>query len=515
MNMIDIIAKNARQYPDETAFVEVRPVTKVRKEVSWAQFKGRVYRLANALIERGVRKGDKIFILGRNSINWLEAYFATMATGSWAVPLNYRFTGDDITYCANVAEPVMFILDQEYVETVSAVRSRLPTVRNYICIGSFEGMETMENLVEAAPPKKPFVEIHDEDESALYFTSGTTGAPKPVLLAHKNLICVALNEATNERWDHGDSLLMMPPFYHLAIGHLLGCILVGGRAILLTERITPQYIFENISREQITIVFLLVPWALDILEALDKRDLRKEDYDLGSWHLLFMGAQPVPASLVQRWKEYFPEMQFDCTYGLSESAGPGTIHLGIGNERKIGAIGKPGLLWDVRIVSDKGEDVIQGEVGELILKGTGVMKEYYKNRELTATTIRDGWLYTGDLARKDEEGFIYLVDRKKDLVISGGENIYPVEVEEVIRRHPQVRDVAVIGTPDERLGEIVTAVIELKPDEGLTKDEITLFCEQNLPRYKRPRRVIFDQVPRGTTGKIEKPKLRQKYSTPT
>jgi acyl-CoA synthetase (AMP-forming)/AMP-acid ligase II len=273
MNMIDIIAKNARQYPDETAFVEVRPVTKVRKEVSWAQFNGRVHRLANALIERGVRKGDKIFILGRNSINWLEAYFATMATGAWAVPLNYRFTGDDITYCANVAEPVMFILDQEYVEIVSAVRSKLPTARNYICIGSFEGMKTMENLIETAPHQKPFVEIHDEDESALYFTSGTTGAPKPVLLIHKNLICVALNEATNERWDHGDSLLMMPPFYHLAIGHLLGCILVGGRAILLTERITPQYIFENISRERITIVFLLVPWALDILEALDKRDL--------------------------------------------------------------------------------------------------------------------------------------------------------------------------------------------------------------------------------------------------
>jgi long-chain acyl-CoA synthetase len=312
----------------------------------------------------------------------------------------------------------------------------------------------------------------------------------------------------------GESLLMLPPFYHLAIGHVLGCMLAGGRAILLTETITPQYIFENISEERVSIVFLLVPWALDILEALDKGELRKEDYDLGCWRLMFMGAQPIPPNLIERWKQYFPEMKFDNTYGLSESAGPGTIHLGIGNERKIGAIGKPGLLWDARIVNDKGEDVRQGEVGELIVKGAGVMKEYYKNPELTAEVIRDGWLYTRDLARMDEEGFIYLVDRKKDLVISGGENIYPVEVEEVIQRHPKVRDVAVIGTPDERLGEVVTAIIELKAGEVLTEGEMKSFCEQNLPRYKRPRRIIFDSVPRSSTGKIEKPKLREKYCEP-
>jgi acyl-CoA synthetase (AMP-forming)/AMP-acid ligase II len=207
-------------------------------------------------------------------------------------------------------------------------------------------------------------------------------------------------------------------------------------------------------------------------------------------------------------------MQFDNTYGLSESAGPGTIHLGIGNERKIGAIGRPGLLWDARIVNDNGEDVRQGEVGELIVKGAGVMKEYFKNQELTAETIRNGWLYTGDLAKIDEEGFIYLVDRKKDLVISGGENIYPVEVEEVIQKHPKVRDAAVIGTPDVRLGEVVTAIIEPKAGEVLTEEEMKSFCEQKLPRYKRPRRIIFAEVPRSSTGKIEKPKLREKYGRP-
>ncbi|RLB07565.1 MAG: long-chain fatty acid--CoA ligase [Deltaproteobacteria bacterium] len=513
MNIVDIVVKNARMYPHDIAFVEVRPATKVRKEITWSQFNERTDKLANALIHRGIGKGKKVLLLGRNSINWLEAYFAVMKSGAWVAPLNYRFKDDDIEYCANVAEPSAFILDEEFAERMNAIRSKLQTVKNFICVGHghHEGMENMEDIVKKSSSESPKVELKDEEECALYFTSGTTGAPKPVLLVHKNLMCAALAEAINHYWKHNDSLLMIPPLYHLAIGHLLGCMIVGGRAVLLTEQVSPQYIIETISKERISVVFLLVPWALDILEVLDRGELNKEDYGLSCWRLTHMGAQPIPPSLVQRLKRHFPQMQYDTNYGLSESAGPGVIHLGIENERKVGAIGKPALMWDARIVNDEGEDVPRGEVGELIVKGGGIMKEYYKNPELTAKTIRNGWLYTGDLAKMDEEGFIYLVDRKKDLVISGGENVYPVEVEEIIQRHPKVHDVAVIGTPDERLGEIVTAIIEPINGETLTEDEIILFCEQNLPRYKRPRRIIFDHVPRSSTGKIEKPKLRQKY----
>lgn len=511
MNILDIITKNARMYSDDIAFVEVRPVTGLRKAISWAQFDDRVNRLANALIERGIKKNDKVFILGRNSINWLEVYFAVMVTGAWAVPLNFRFDDENIKYCAEVAQPAGFFMDEEYAQRISAIRSELSTVRNYICIGSFEGMEDIEHLIEKAHLGRPAVEMKDDDSCALYFTSGTTGEPKPVLHAHKNFMCVALNEVTNELWEKSDCLLMLPPFYHLAIGHLLGCMLAGGRAILLTEKITPHYIFENISREGVSLAFLLLPWVLDILGALDKGELKKEDYDLTGWRLLYMGAQPTPPSVIQRWRVYFPKMQFDMTYGLSETAGPGTTHLGIRNDSKIGAIGKPGLLWDIRIVNDKSEDVPQGEIGEIIVKGAGVMKEYYMNPGLTASTIQDGWLHTGDMGKMDEDGYIYLVDRKKDLVISGGENIYPVEVEEVIQRHPSVRDVAVIGIPDDRLGEIGAAIIEPIPGQVLSEEEMILFCEQNMSRYKRPRRIIFDQVPRSSTGKIEKPKLRAKY----
>lgn len=511
MNMIDIITKNARFYPRHTAFVEVRPVSQSRRSISWAPFDDRIHRLAGSLIEKGVGKGDKVFILGRNSINWLETYFAVMATGAWAVPLNFRFEDESIKYCADAALPVAFFMDAEYAPRINAMRSELPTVKNHICVGAFEGMQNIEDLIEKAPAGRPEIALKDDDACALYFTSGTTGEPKPVLHVHKNLMCVALNEATNERWEQTDCMLMLPPFYHLAIGHLLGCMLAGGRAILLTEKVTPAYIFENISREGVSMVFLLVPWAMDILQALDRGELKKEDYDLTRWRLLYMGAQPIPPSLVQRWLNYFPGMQFNNTYGLSETTGPGTLHLGIGNETKIGAIGRPGLLWDARIVDDRGEDVSRGQVGEIIVKGAGLMQEYYKNPGLTAQTIRNGWLFTGDLGKSDEDGFIYFVDRKKDLVNSGGENVYPVEVEAVILRHPDVHDVAVIGTPDERLGEIVTAIIEPAPDKILSEAEMTAFCEQNMPRYKRPRRFFFDQVPRGSTGKIEKPRLRAKY----
>lgn len=513
MNLIDIIERNGRFYPTKAAFVEIRPLSKTKKAVSWRDFDERVKRFANALLKIGVKKGERVFLMGRNSIEWLIAYFGTLLSSAWVVPLNYRFYDEDLFFCADIAEPTVFILDEEYAPRIDKNRQKFRTVKNYICIGRYEGMEAFEELIQEGSDERPATKIVDDEECALYFTSGTTGVPKPILLSHRNLISTGINEVAAEKWDERDSLLMMPPFYHLAIGHLFGSILVGGKAVLLTEKIAPEYILGAIQEEKITIVFLLVPWIIDILEALEKGRIRLEDYDLASWRLTYSGAQPIPPSLVLRWKRFFPHMDFDCTYGLSEATGPQVTHLGFGNEDKIGSIGKPGLLWDVRIIDEEGKDVERGEVGELAVKGEGVMRCYYKNPELTKKTIEDGWLRTGDLAKMDHEGFIYIVDRKKDVIISGGENVYPVEVESVISKHPKVRDVAVIGTADERLGEVVTAIIEAHSDVQLTEEEIERFCAENLPRYKRPRRIIFDKIPRSSTGKIEKRKLREKWGS--
>src|SRR5271157_510288 len=515
MTIVDVIAKYARMQPGDPAFVEMRPVTGVRKEISWKRLDERTNRLAHGLINQGARKHGKVFLLGRNSINWLEVYFAILKTGAWALPLNFRFTDDDIRYCAKVAEPAAFICDEEFAARVADLRRDLPTIKHYSVIGSAGtgNMQAIEDVVKSASPLPVDTTSTDEDECALYFTSGTTGAPKPVLLQHKNLMCVAITEATNHSFGPSDRFLMMPPLYHLAIGHLLGVMLVGGCTVLLTEQITPRYIIQTMAGEHVSSVFLLVPWGIDLVEALDRGEIRIEDHDLGCLRLIFTGAQPVPPSLVRRLKGYFPQVPYGTTYGLSESTGPGIIHLANVEDKYAGAIGKPSIMRDARIVNESGEDVKRGEVGEVIMKGAGVMKEYYKNPELTARVIRDGWLYTGDLGKADEEGFIYLVDRKKDLIISGGENIYPGEVEAVLLRNPKVHDVAVIGVPDDRLGEAVCAVIDRLSGETLSEEEIGEYCKQHLPRYKRPRRIIFDHVPRNATGKLEKPKLREKYAT--
>jgi acyl-CoA synthetase (AMP-forming)/AMP-acid ligase II len=514
MNIVDVAYRNAGAFGERTALVEVRPVSRTRKEISWKEFDERTNRLANAMVQRGVRKGDRVFLLGRNSVNWLEAFFAIIKTGAWVNPLNFRFTDENIRYCAAAAEPACFIFDEEYAPMVRSARDGLSAVKQFISIGgkSDDGVEEMEDLIGEGSAEAPDAEVTDEDGCGLYFTSGTTGAPKPILLLHRNLFCTAVNEVTNLFLTSDDSLLMAPPMYHVAMGHLLGSMLAGAKTALLVEAVTPKAVMETIHHEKLRVAFLLVPWALDILEALDKGDIKKDDYDLKSWHILQMGAQPIPTSLMRRWKDYFPGMECHNTFGLSESSGPGTIHNHIKDESKIGAIGKPGLLWDARIVDSKDRDVPQGEVGEIVIKGMGVMKEYYHNPGLTAKTIVNGWLHTGDLGKMDKEGFIYLVDRAKDLVISGGENVYPVEVEEVLQKHPKVRDVAVIGTPHQRLGEVVTAVIEPVPGERLTEKEVVSFCEEYLPRYKRPRRIIFDAVPRNATGKLEKLKLKEKYN---
>ncbi len=513
MTIVDMLERNAGEYPDETALIELKPGQGIRRQVTWKEFNDRANRIACVLTERGIGKGDRVIHLMMNSIVWLEAYFGIIRTGAWAVPLNFRFNAKDIRYCVDISGARAMVLGEEFTDRIAGIRTHLSTVRDYLFVGQDlpHGMEDLETLIDEAPSQPLDVPLGDDDTCGLYFTSGTTGDPKPIVLTHRNMEFAAITEQRHHYQRHEDNFILIPPLYHTgAKMHWFGSLLVGGRATILTE-INPQSIFEAVSSERGTIVWLLVPWAQDILGALDRGELRIEDYDLSCWRLMHIGAQPVPPSLVRRWKEYFPKMQYDTNYGLSESTGPGCVHLGIENEHKVGAIGKAGEGWQLRIVGEQGNDVTPGENGELLVRGDGVMKEYHKNPTRTAETLRDGWLYTGDIARMDDDGFIYLTDRKKDVVITGGENIYPVEVENVIQSHPGVYDVAVIGIPDERLGEIVVAVIDPNPGETLTADDVLAFCEEQLPRYKRPRRFFFDKVPRNPTGKIEKPALRKKY----
>jgi len=513
MHIGEILARNARLYPDDVALVERVPSERRRSQITWKQFDEGANRFANALLRKGIRKGDKVVHLMMNSIDWLIAYFGIIRTGAWAVPLNFRFTERDIKYCCDVAEPSCMVFGEEFFDRVGHIKEDLRTVKDFIAVGketpSFA--EPFERILEGASSNPLDVEITYEDPCGLYFTSGTTGDPKPILLTHKNMTCACITENVHHHQTRQDNFILIPPLYHTgAKMHWFGSFVVGGPAVIL-KGISPEWILEAVSEERGTIVWLLVPWAQDILLKLDSGEIKLADYELRQLRLMHIGAQPVPPSLVKHWKDYFPDMAYDTNYGLTESTGPGCVHLGVENEHKVGAIGLAGFNWETGIVDEEGNPVRQGDVGELVVRGDGVMREYYKNPESTAKALKNGWLYTGDMARQDEEGFIFLVDRKKDLIISGGENIFPVELEDFLHALPGVKDAAVIGFPDERLGEIVAAIIEVVPGKALTEEDVARYCEQ-LPRYKRPRKILFGDVPRNPTGKIEKPKLRRKYT---
>jgi acyl-CoA synthetase (AMP-forming)/AMP-acid ligase II len=376
-------------------------------------------------------------------------------------------------------------------------------------------MERFEDFIAESSSAPVEVEINDEDSCALYFTSGTIGPFKPVLLTHKNMECIGITGVVHGLRKPGDVFIILKPLYHAAKMQWFPSIMLGGPAVIQKGKITPRAIMEAIHEERVTVVPLLVPWVRDILTALDNGEIKKEEYDLSCWRLMTCGAQPVPPNLIMGFKEKFPHIQYASSYGLTEASGPGCIHLGVGNEHKLGSIGRAGFNWEARIVNERGEDVEIGEIGEIVVRGNGVMKEYFKNPEKTAETIKNGWLYTGDLGRIDRDGFIWLVDRRKDVIICGGEKVYPIEVEEVLLRHPKIHDVGVIGFPDDRLGEIVVAIVELEPNVPMsiqTEREIVQYCEEHLPKYRRPRKIIFGKVIRNVTGKIEKAKMREKYA---
>ena len=532
MIITDFLERNARLHGGECALVEINPSEErdkavtwwdfnliesasdapYRRELSWKDFDRRANRFANLLLSRGLKKGTKVAILLMNCLEWLPIYFGILKAGCIAVPMNFRYSSDEIKYCLELADVEVLVFGPEFVSRMDAIANDIPGVRMCFFIGK-DGPGYTEDgirLTSFCSSSHPPIALEETDHAAIYFSSGTTGFPKAILHNHRALVHACLVEQNHHSQQREDVFLCIPPLYHTgAKMHWFGSLLSASKAVLL-RGVKPEWILRAVTEEKCTIVWLLVPWAQDLLDAIDAGRVDLSQYRLDQWRLMHIGAQPVPPSLIARWKAVFPHHQYDTNYGLSESIGPGAVHLGVENIHKVGAIGIPGYGWETRIVDERGNEVPQGEVGELLLKGNGVMLCYYKNPEASAETLKDGWLYTGDMARLDEDGFIFLVDRKKDVVISGGENLYPVQIEDHLRGFYKIKDVAVIGLPDARLGEIAVAIIEIKEGLTCTEAEINDFC-LSLPRYKRPKKIFFDTVPRNPTGKIEKPALREKY----
>ena len=398
MPITEILKKNADFYPNDIALVEINPQYEqqtrmtwreyslieanpnhaYRNEITWGQFNKKANRLANFLFTRGIKKGDKVAILLMNCIEWLPIYFGILKTGALAVPLNYRYTADEIKYCLNLADADVILFGPEFIGRVEEICDRIPKVKMWLYVGDDcpTFAESYDNLVGYCSSKEPKMELTDHDEAAIYFSSGTTGFPKAIVHAHKALMHSCMTEQAHHGQTKDDVFLCIPPLYHTgAKMHWFGSFLVGAKSVIL-KGVNPQWIIKAVHEEKCTIVWLLVPWAQDILDAIERKEIDLSQYEIAQWRLMHIGAQPVPPSLIKRWKEVFPNHQYDTNYGLSESIGPGCVHLGVENIDKVGAIGQAGFGWETKIINPDGSEVEKGEVGELAVKGPGVMLCY-------------------------------------------------------------------------------------------------------------------------------------------
>jgi acyl-CoA synthetase (AMP-forming)/AMP-acid ligase II len=516
MNFAKYAMIHARHLPDKVCLIERTPSVNGRRSLTWKQFNTEINRVANYLSkELDLKKGDYVMHLQNNSLEWLVTYFAIIKLGAVAVPLNFRFVGTDIKFAAEVCDPTVFILGSEFLDVVQPIQKELGTVKKYICMGDtvpddmidYKTIEAYDDTAEA------LVDVDQHHNLAMMFTSGTTGKPKPVMHTHYSINNCAVGNGATFNAAQNDNYLLYLPLYHSGVKFVwFGYFARGACGTILREFKDPKWIVEAMVEEKARDVVFVVPIAVGVMNAIKKGDIKLEDYDLSSWKDVGLGAQPIPFEVLKGVSESLG-VRVCNIYGTTEGGGGGTFILYPEDAlRKPGSIGKPSFGVMAKAVDEQGNEVTQGEVGELIFATPRLMKEYYGNPELTAETIKDGWLYTGDLVTEDEEGFYFIVDRKKDMITSGGENIYPVEIEDALMESPKIDDVACIGAPDDRLVEIVMAIVQLKAGETMTEEEVIEFAKSKLSIYKIPRKVAFDQVMRNPTGKLMKPEMREKFT---
>ncbi|MBW2590600.1 MAG: AMP-binding protein, partial [Deltaproteobacteria bacterium] len=516
MNYARYATIHARHLPDKTCLIERTPSKNQRRTLTWRQFNDEINKTANYLSkELGVKDGDFVMHLQNNSLEWLITYYGIIKIGAVVVPLNFRFLGPDILYAAEICSPKVFIIGSEFLSVVQPVQKDLTTIEKYICVGEQvpDDMIDYKTIAASDDVSEALVDVDDQHYLAMMFTSGTTGAPKPVLHTHYSLNNTAIGNGMTYFVEKNDNYVFFLPLYHSGTMFLWAPFYAtGATGTILRELTEPKWIIEAIAEEKGTDVLFVVPIGIAILNAIESGDIKLSDYDLSSWKYMEIGAQPVPFDVMKRLVDTLP-CDVSNIYGITEGGGGGTFNLYPDEVlKKPGSIGKPTFGVEGKIIDFDGKELPAGEVGELLLKTNRMMKEYYNNPEMTEQTLKDGWLYTGDLLKTDEEGYFYIVDRMKDMVTSGGENIFPVEIEDALMEHPKINDVACIGYPDERLVEVVLAIVQFKEGESMTEEEVIEFAKSKLARYKVPRKVIFDPVLRNPTGKLMKPQMREKYT---
>lgn len=504
-----IMDKNSLFYPKKTATVFGD------RRITYQELNARINKLANAFVKLGIKKGDRVAILLFNSDVWPIITFALAKLGGIAVPLNYRLRGREVTFIANNSEPVAFISEKYFLDLLSGISSDLPSVKHYIATDAQEaGVLNLDKLMSPESPSFSQAELDENDLIFINYTSGTTGLPKGAMITHRNVFADATARGIEFHiWENDRTLIATPIFHAAASLGLMSCFLFGATAVILRDFITHQFL-ETIEKERIT-VGGGVP--AQIIFCLEHPNITKYDYSsLKYWGY---GAAPMPVDRIKAAMEVF-KCKFLQGFGQTESTSFLTILRPEDHAikdpdllaKRLTSCGRAAINIDVKVMDENDQPVESGQVGEIVARSANVMKGYWKNPQATAETLRNGWLHTGDLATMDEEGYIYICDRKKDMIISGAENIYPLEIENVISSHPGVLEVAVIGVPDAKWGEAVKAIVVPRPGASLTEQEIIQFCADNIASYKKPKSVEFIEVlPRNATGKVLKFELREKY----
>lgn len=498
MLLSDILRQHAANQPDQIVTIFQGRAT------NYQQLQERCRDLGGYFHRQGLVQGDVVALLVNNSDSFVTCYFACQAAGLVVLPINTRLAPPEIEYILQHSEARLLVYDQELSSVVEQLIPSVPALQHFVHIGEGGGGFELAEAIKLGGDI-PELTRQEDDTAVIFYTSGTTGRPKGVMLTHRNCVSVASmwNEALAMRKD--DRVMIVAPLFHCAAAHvfMLPTMYAGG-TLVIEPGFHPQEAVDSLQKNDVSIFFgvpamYMILLSTPKMESLQAPHLRKFMY----------GAAPMPYELIRRIKQLFPHIEVQNLYGQTENS-PGTSTLGDEHAlSKVGSVGKPLPRSEVRIVDEDGNEVPTGQVGEITIKGDHVMKGYVKNPEATALAMRNGWLLSGDLGKFDEEGFLYIVDRKKDMLIRGGENIYPIEVEEVLYEMPEVLEAAVVGVPHEIYGEIPKACVVVKPESLLTEEQVLAFCRERLAKYKVPALVEFvEALPRNASGKVLKTVLR-------
>lgn len=497
------VERNAKLYPDRTAIVFEG------RRCSFKELKARVYRLASVFIESGVRKGDRVAVLLENCFEYPEIILAVGKIGAVAAPLNYRLIGSEIAFLINHVEANTLIISRNFVDRISLFIPELGTVKSYICIGGKpEGMSDYDELVSASSERSPVADIGMEDLFCVAYTGGTTGRPKGAMLTHRNLYCACNSAIIEEGIPHGVGMVVTPMFHAGGIWPLFYNFMLGNTVVIL-RTVDGKLMLETVEREKVNYAKWIAPIINFVLNYPDA-----EKYDLSSLKLITCGGGPMAPSQMKRLVEL---LKCRVHYGGGQTETGNTVSAKVEEQlvnepETLGAAGREVYDVKLKVVDEQDNEVSPGEVGELCVMSEAVMKGYWKLPEETAEALRGGWQHTGDLVRMDEKGYVYFVDRKKDMIKTGGENVYSKEVEDAVVEHPAVAEVAVIGVPDEKWGETVKALVVLKKGQTATEEEIISHCKMRLAGFKCPKSVEFyESLARTGTNKIAKNVLRERY----